>query len=88
MSIPTFSQKAIQEGTVIVHCLAGVHRASAVTVSHYLYRHYALGHRHVCDDVPTLYENLAKIRRGVAPLGYKDMVDNYKLFLQSKYPSA
>lgn len=62
--------RSLQEGSVAVHCLAGVHRAPTVVVCHFLYRHYALGHRHISNDVAAIYRSLKAIRPGVEPLGY------------------
>lgn len=66
--------EGLKEGNVFVHCLAGVHRAAAVAVSHYLWRYYKLGHKHLSSDVNGIYDSLAKRRPGVAPLSYITLV--------------
>lgn len=66
--------EALKEGNVFVHCLAGVHRAACVAVSHYLWRYYKLGHKHLSADVPAIYESLASRRPGVVALSYLSLV--------------
>lgn len=75
--------EGLQTGTVVVHCLAGVHRASCVVVSHMLYRHFVKGQTYLSSDILTNYAGLAKIRRGVEPLGYIDLVRDFRNYLVS-----
>jgi len=74
----------LQTGNVVVHCLAGVHRAACVVVSHALYRHYKLRHTHISNDIAELYRKLASIRRGVAPLGYLALVSSFRDSLEKQ----
>ena len=46
-----------------------------MVVTHYLYRRYCMGHRHIADNVDLLYAKLKAIRRGVEPLSYVYMVE-------------
>lgn len=80
--------RCLQEGSVAVHCLAGVHRAPTVVVCHYLYRYYVLGHTDVCHDVTTIYSRLRAVRPGVEPLSYIRLIDKYQDYLVSKYGRA
>lgn len=77
-----------QEGSIAVHCLAGVHRAPTVVVCQYLYRHYILGQKHICNDVREIYRRLQKIRPGVAPLSYITLIDIYHRYLIQKAGGA
>lgn len=72
----------LQQGNVVVHCLAGVHRASCIVVSHALYRHFKLKHTHIPGDTYELYARLASIRRGVQPLGYLALVTSFREYLE------
>jgi protein tyrosine phosphatase len=72
----------LQKGNVVIHCLAGVHRASCIVVSHALFRHYKLQHTHISSDIATIYTKLASIRKGVQPLGYLALVTSFREFLE------
>jgi len=72
---------ALKTGNVIVHCLAGVHRAGCVTVSHFLWRNYFLNHKHIPNDVGFIYKSLASRREGVAPLSYAELLLVWELHL-------
>jgi len=76
--------EGLQTGNVVVHCLAGVHRAACVVVSHALYRHYRLRHTYISNDISALYSKLASIRRGVAPLGYLALVTSFRDSLEKQ----
>jgi hypothetical protein len=73
--------EALQSGSVVIHCLAGVHRAASVCVAHYLWRYHVLGHKHLPCNIAQIYVNLANIRRGVAPLSYIGLVQEYEQYL-------
>lgn len=77
-----------QEGSVVVHCLAGVHRAPTVVVCQYLYRHYALGQTEVCNDVETIYSRLRSVRPHVEPLSYIRLISTYEAYLKAAYPAC
>jgi hypothetical protein len=74
----------LQTGNVVVHCLAGVHRASCIVVSHALFRHYKLKHTHISSDIATIYTKLASIRKGVQPLGYLALVTSFREYLEKE----
>jgi hypothetical protein len=74
-----------QEGSVAVHCLAGIHRAPTVVVCQYLYRHYVLGQTDVCCDVETIYSRLKRVRPNVEPLGYIRLIKMYETYLRSNH---
>jgi hypothetical protein len=77
--------EALKEGNVFCHCLAGVHRAACVAVSHYLWRYHKLGHTHLPCDISSIYQSLASRRPGVAPLSYVSLVRTWERHLiQSK----
>merc|ERR1712117_436956 len=59
--------EALQSGTVAVHCLAGIHRAACIVACHFLWRYYALGHKHIPGDSPSIYCKLQAVRRHVTP---------------------
>ena len=69
--------KALQTGTVAVHCLAGIHRAACIVACHFLYRHYQLGHAHVPCDCSEIYNKLQQVRPAVSP-AYLDILRNYE----------
>jgi len=50
-------------------------------VSHYLWRYYTLGHKHLLHNIQAIYTHLASIRRGVAPLSYVTLVQEYENIL-------
>lgn len=77
-----------QEGSVVVHCLAGVHRAPTVVVCQYLYRHYALGQTEVCKDVETIYARLRSVRPHVEPLSYIRLISTYETYLKAAYATC
>jgi len=76
--------KNLQNGHVFVHCLAGVHRAAAVVVSHFIWRYYKLGHKYLPSDINEIYASLAKKRKGVAGLSYKKFVIEWKDYLMQE----
>jgi hypothetical protein len=78
--------EGLQTGNVFVHCLAGVHRAACVAVSHYLWRFYVLKHTHLSSDIQDIYSQLAERRPGVAALGYKIFVEMWQSYLDAQYP--
>jgi len=75
---------ALQRGNVVIHCLAGVHRAACVTVSHYLWRHYNLGHTHISVGLGEIYRSLAERRAGVAPLDYISLIKDFAAHLKQQ----
>jgi len=72
----------IQTGNVFVHCLAGVHRAASVVVSHFLWRYYYLNHRHLEKNIENIYQYLKSIRPGVEPLSYVRYVIAFEAHLK------
>lgn len=69
---------------VIVHCLAGYHRSACVTVSHFIYRYYFLGHDSIPFDVIQIYHDLAEIRQGVALLDFGPILEGWTTFCKDK----
>ncbi|KAG8461660.1 hypothetical protein KFE25_001278 [Diacronema lutheri] len=65
---------ALQRGSVVVHCLAGLHRAPAVVACFYLYRHHVLGHESLPAEISEIYDVIRTIRPSVAPLGYIELI--------------
>lgn len=76
--------EGLQKGSVVVHCLAGVHRAACVVVSHFLWRYYKQGHTYLSPDIAAIYECLGKRRYGVAPLDYVSLVKQFEEHLKSQ----
>jgi protein-tyrosine phosphatase len=76
--------EGLQSGNVFCHCLAGVHRAACVAVSHYLWRYYKLGHTHLTSDIAKIYKSLSSRRAGVAALGYLELVKVWEAHLRSQ----
>jgi len=74
----------LQTGNVVIHCLAGVHRASCMVVSHALFRHFRLKHTHISSDIASIYTKLASIRKGVQPLGYLALVTSFREYLEKE----
>ena len=74
---------AIQEGTVAVHCLAGIHRAACIMACHFLYRYYVLGHADVPHDKADIYKKMMSVRPHVRP-AYEDILNSYEKYLQRK----
>lgn len=52
-----------------------------VVVSHYLWRHYELEHKHLQKDVTKIYQHLKSIRSGVEPLSYIRYVTQFEQHL-------
>jgi len=77
-AICTEMWRAHQHGSIAVHCLAGLHRAPAVVCCYYLYRFYALGHRHLSNDITVIYQRMRAVRPAVAPLGYIELIKLYE----------
>jgi len=73
---------ALQRGTVVVHCLAGIHRAACIVACHFLWRHYVLRDRGVTNDVFEIYACLKAARPHVEP-AYGLVLERYKKHLQS-----
>jgi hypothetical protein len=73
----------IQEGTVAVHCLAGIHRAACIMACHFLYRYYVLGHADVPHDKADIYKKMMSVRPHVRP-AYEDILNSYEKYLQRK----
>mmetsp|Transcript_75882 Transcript_75882/g.138761 ORF Transcript_75882/g.138761 Transcript_75882/m.138761 type:complete len:324 (+) Transcript_75882:113-1084(+) len=78
----------LQRGSIAVHCLAGVHRAPTVVCCHYLWRHYHLGHKDVCPDIKTIYQRLSRVRSGVEPLSYIQIIHLYEKYLKDTYAAG
>ena len=76
----------MQHGSVVSHCLAGLHRAPTIVVCQYLYRHYALGMRSVCNDVQEIYRRIKAVRPSVEPLSYIELIRKYERFLRAQPP--
>ena len=74
---------AIQEGTVAVHCLAGIHRAACIMACHFLYRFYVLGHKSVPHATADIYKKMISVRPHVSP-AYEDILAGYEKYLQRK----
>merc|ERR1712080_190192 len=72
---------ALQRGTVAVHCLAGIHRAACIVACHFLWRHYALGHRDVPCDPTVIYRRLKAVRPAVSP-AYTHVLQKYEAHLK------
>mmetsp|Transcript_34020 Transcript_34020/g.102698 ORF Transcript_34020/g.102698 Transcript_34020/m.102698 type:complete len:312 (+) Transcript_34020:968-1903(+) len=73
---------AVQEGTVAVHCLAGIHRAACIMACHFLYRHYVLGHKHIPCDTADIYRKMISVRPHVSP-AYEDILRGYEKYLKA-----
>ena len=59
------------KGTVIIHCLAGMHRAPCILVSHILYRYFKKNQKFLEIDFDKIYKNLSAIR------GFIDILINF-----------
>jgi len=66
-----------ENGSVAIHCLAGIHRAAMITACHFLYRHYQLGHADVPSDCGDIYAKLQSVRPAVSP-AYIDTLRMYE----------
>jgi len=73
--------RALQTGNVFVHCLAGVHRAASVVVSHFLWRYHMLGHTYLEKNIDAIYRLLKAVRPGVEPLSYIRYVSGFEASL-------
>jgi len=71
----------LQEGTVAVHCLAGIHRAACIVACHFLWRHYTLGHKHIPSDPVEIYRRLQAARPAVDP-AYEHVLRMYEAHLK------
>jgi len=80
-AIQTAIWDALQNGTVAVHCLAGIHRAACIVACHFLWRHYALGHKDVPCDPSAIYASLQAQRPAVSP-AYSHVLNNYQAHLR------
>lgn len=80
--------KAMQTGSVAIHCLAGVHRAPTLVVCQYLYRYYVLKMHDVDKDIASIYRKLSAKRAGVEPLSYITLINYYQEFLIQAYGNA
>lgn len=76
---------SLQKGSVVVHCLAGLHRAPAVVACFYLYRHYALGHTHLPADIEEIYRRMRAVRPSVAPLGYIELIRQFHAHMERSH---
>ena len=74
---------AVQEGSVAVHCLAGIHRAACIMACHFLYRHYCLGHTHIPADTRDIYRKMISVRPHVSP-AYEDILRGYEAHVKTK----
>lgn len=72
----------LQHGTVAVHCLAGIHRAACIVACHFLWRHYALGHKHIPADPVEIYRRLQAARPAVDP-AYEHVLRSYEAHLKA-----
>lgn len=75
--------KALQQGTVAVHCLAGIHRAACIVACHFLWRHYHLGHREIPSSSREIYRRLKAVRPHVSP-AYEHVLRSYEDYLQGQ----
>ena len=73
---------ALQQGNVVVHCLAGMHRAPAICCCFWLYRYYKLGHK-LINNIGEMYKIISGIRQGAEPLGYIEMIKTYEIYLKT-----
>jgi len=71
----------LQQGSVAVHCLAGIHRAACIVACHYLWRHYTLGHQDIPCEPAVIYRNLKAVRPAVAP-AYNHVLAKYEAHLK------
>lgn len=74
---------AVQEGTVAVHCLAGIHRAACIMACHFLYRYYILGQKHIPHNTTDIYKKMISVRPHVSP-AYEDILRGYEAYLKTK----
>jgi len=82
-SIQESMWEQLQQGSVAVHCLAGIHRAACIVACHFLWRHYVLGHRDVPCDPKVIYQRLKAVRPAVSP-AYAHVLQKYEAHLKSK----
>jgi len=73
--------ESLQEGTVAVHCLAGIHRAACIVACHFLWRHYALGDTKIPSDPAEIYRRLQAARPAVDP-AYEHVLRTYEAYLK------
>jgi len=78
--IQTAIWTALQQGTVAVHCLAGIHRAACIVACHYLWRHYRMGHEEIPSDPSVIYSCMKAVRPAVSP-GYVHVLKSYQAHL-------
>lgn len=76
--------EALATGDVVVHCLAGLHRAACLVVTHFLYRSIALGHQYLSSDIAAIYDQLASVRPGVEPLSYFPVAMSFRQWLDKR----
>lgn len=74
--------KALQSGSVAVHCLAGIHRAACIVACHFLWRHYTLKHTNVTCNTEEIYRRLIAVRPNVSP-AYAHVLRQYELYLKA-----
>eukprot|EP00931_Biecheleriopsis_adriatica_P082242 TRINITY_DN55668_c0_g1_i1.p1 TRINITY_DN55668_c0_g1~~TRINITY_DN55668_c0_g1_i1.p1 ORF type:complete len:350 (-),score=75.03 TRINITY_DN55668_c0_g1_i1:30-1013(-) len=73
----------LQQGTVAVHCLAGIHRAACIVACHFLYRHYTLGQTDIPCRPEDIYQRLKAARPAVDP-AYLHVLRSYEAHLRKK----
>lgn len=77
----------LQNGTVAVHCLAGIHRAACIVACHYLWRYHTLGHKNVPCDATVIYQRLKANRPAVSP-AYTHVLQKYEAHLKRQAAQA
>jgi len=65
------------QGSVAVHCLAGIHRAACIVACQFLFRHYIMGHTQIESDPALIYKHLKSVRPAVSP-AYLDILRQYQ----------
>eukprot|EP00668_Euglena_longa_P021881 GGOE01027207.1.p1 GENE.GGOE01027207.1~~GGOE01027207.1.p1 ORF type:complete len:388 (-),score=98.33 GGOE01027207.1:492-1655(-) len=78
--------QALQRGSVVSHCLAGLHRAPTVVVCQFLYRYYALKMYDTCNDVEAIYRRIQAVRPHAEPLSYIAIIRKYEKWLMTRFP--
>eukprot|EP00667_Euglena_gracilis_P006978 EG_transcript_7043 len=84
--IQTRVWQALQRGSVVSHCLAGLHRAPTVVVCQFLFRFYTLKMYDICNDVDTIYRRIQAVRPHAEPLSYIAIIRKYEKWLTSNFP--
>lgn len=80
--IQTAIWQALQNGSVAVHCLAGIHRAACIVACQYLYRHYKVGQKRISANHDEIYRQMIAVRPAVSP-AYTHVLMSYEAFVKS-----